>query len=87
MEPLVVAKSFVITGRGPAVFFERQPVPWLPWCRHRVAIETGGAVRETVGMVEFARVQPGIEVQTLVFPELEHVPVGTRIRVLSAVDG
>ena len=71
------------------MFFEQEPEPWLPWCRHRVVIKKqDGSVRQAVAMVEFARKMPAGEVQALVFPELPatDVPAGSRIRVLSVLD-
>ena len=83
MNDLIVSESVTITGRGVAVFFEKDPDPWLPWQAHRVRVtKPGGESFETVARVEFARKVPPGEILALLFSQRTDVPVGARVAVL-----
>lgn len=87
METLRISEVFTISGRGTAVFFEKDPVPWWrPLRPHVVRITNpdGHQITATAD-VEFARKIPPGEVMSLVFPDLmpEQVPVGSRVECIS----
>jgi hypothetical protein len=87
MGPLRVSKVAEITGRGTVVFFEEDPVPWLPWRRHTVRITKPDGVKfEAIAHVEFARKVPPGEAMALLFPDLKpsQIPPGSEVDVVGA---
>jgi hypothetical protein len=86
---LIVHEACSITGRGIAVFFVKDPDPWLPWRAHRVRVTTPtGHTFEAKANVELARKVPPGEVMVLLFPKLNasDFPAGSRITVLGVAD-
>jgi hypothetical protein len=80
----------MVTDRGVAVFFERDPEPWLPWKAHLVRVtKPDGTTFAAVADVEFARKVPPGEVMTLLFQKqnVSDIPVGSRVAIVGLSDG
>ncbi len=87
---LVVAESFMTSGWGLAVAFEKDPDPPLEWTKHTFEIKTPeGNQFLSTGQVEFARKVPPGEVQIVLFEELGKgdIPIGSLIRSYAIVRG
>ena len=86
---LTVAHATHIAGRGIAVFFVEDPIPFLPWKPHHVRVNPPGlASFDAIGTVEFARKFPPGEIMALLFSDYDAAdfPTGTEIAVLGVVE-
>ncbi len=84
---LRVTETCTITGRGLALFFDRDPEPFPNEHRIRVQVtRPNGEVTEHIAHREFARKSPPGEVAVFLLPGVpgEDVPVGSVVRVLEA---